>query len=1044
MNNKRKFSKLYMNIYVLIGLLLTIFLSNQALAAKTLAVPNVDQGTTTQTNWCWAATSQAVLSYTGNAPGMCTIADWARGQNGWGNDNCCTNGTGAICNQPNAMWGAAGSIQNILSHYGADSDSYGRSLNLTEVTKAIDDDSPIFVRWGWTAGGGHFVVLRGYNGSDMDIMDPWGGVSNILSHSNLTSTAQRTWTHTLIVKPKKITFVVDDTGSMWDDIDAVKSTLHNQISQLKTDGKFVKYALVTYKDNVNFIGTTLKHDEIDTWVSGLSADGGGDCPEEGYGALDMAADKAKNSEVWWMTDADSHGGFTRMLSSRARLLLAGNTLHSTILGSCSGGFAAAASITAPSQPRISSQDDSVPYSGATNQPLGLLFSALAIESDLNAFTAGENLSGGTGGLFFAVTGATIQKATDAVLEEMLSTALIQRLKLSAGNHDTSVPVDESVTEIKFLINIPSSGTGTLTVKDPDGVTLNAGAPGIEEIVAGDSRMLLVKAPALKKGTYVISSFSDLEYLLSVSGISNFGAELIGDTTAGVGKTLPIQLTISSLSSPTGLAGPGPDGPGGIMPMVSLLPLNPPFNTMNLQFFIMGEDGTGQRAVTLFDDGLHNDKLPSDGIYGGTLVPDIGGKFRIGVTDGLSYYRVTKLLVVSGSVAVEAPDEVVVAPGTNFDHLFSVQNLGTATRTYDLVSTTSAGWENVGAIVTPLTIDPAATKTFNVPVTVPLSAVDGDSSTLTLSAVAQDDPSVIDSVSVKTTVWTGPLLQGLNPSTVQWNQELTLTGSGFGNDPGVGNRSTNLQNVTIAGQLVPDSNIIQWQNTLIKIRIPGSTNSGLITVTAGGIQSNSLELVVLPAPNQPPVVNAGPDVQGTIGTKVTLQGSANDPDNGPVPMTYVWTQTSGPAVTLTGANSLTPSYTPNASGTYVFSLMAYDGKDYSAPDTVTVTVSAANVPIRVVQPNGGEVWKVDRWQTIKWSVSPKLVLPKVPASIWLSKDAGGHWLPIGIDLKNSSSFTWKPGRLFVTSKALIKVCTLSNQKFPKPVCDVSDATFTIKK
>ncbi len=883
--NMRNISK-----QVVFYIALIYFGFNNVYADKTLEVPNKDQQVFSD-NWCWAASSQAVLSYTGNEPSMCAIVNFARTQDSrFGSDDCCNKvfplrpvypapGSDS-CDKGNYISGTAGSVQAVLSHYGAESESFSRALNFKEVQDSIDDDSPSVLGMirrdaSGTATGGHAIVLRGYSGSDMtDVMDPWGGKRNIQSHSDLTSRyLAGVWEQSLVAKPKKITFVVDDTGSMLDDIDAVRSTLHNQITQLKTDGKFVKYALITYKDNVTFRGTTLKPDEIDTWVSGLSADGGGDCPEEGYGALDMAADKAKDSEIWWMTDADSHGGFIRMLASRARLLLAGNTLHSTILGSCSGGFAAVAGVESSSQPRISSQNDSVPYSGASNQSLGPLFSALAIESDLNAFTAGENLSGGTGGLFFAVTGTTIQKATDAVLEEMLSTALIQRLKLSAGNHDTSVPVDESVTEIKFLINIPSSGMGTLTVKDPDGVTLNAGTPGIEEIVAGDSRMLLVKAPALKKGTYVISSFSDLEYLLSVSGVSDYGATLIGDTTAGIGKTLPIQLAIPGLSPPRGFVGPGPNGPGGIMSTIVLPALTPPpFNVTNLQFFVMGEDGSGQRAVTLFDDGLHNDKLPGDGIYGGTLVPDIGGKFRIGVTDGLSYYRVTKLLVVSGSVAIQAPDDVVVAPGKNFDHLFSVQNLGTATRTYDLVSTTSAGWENVGTIVTPLTIDPVATKTFNVPVTVPLTSVDGDSSTLTLTAVAQDDPSVIDSVSVKTTVWTGPLLQGLNPSTVQWNQELTLTGSGFGNDLGVGNRSTNLQNVTIAGQRVPDSNIIQWQNTLIKIRIPGSTNSGLITVTAGGIQSNSLELVVLPTSNQPPVVNAGPDIQGTIGTKVTLQGS----------------------------------------------------------------------------------------------------------------------------------------------------------------------------
>lgn len=559
----------------------------------------------------------------------------------------------------------------------------------------------------------------------------------------------------------------------------------------------------------------------------------------------MAAEKAKNSEVWWMTDADSHGGFTRMLTTRVRLLLAGNTLHSTILGSCSGGFAAKTGILAEGAPNTSSQNDTIPYSSILINRSLLPISALAFESDLNAFTAGENLSLGTGGLFFAVTGDTIQKATDAVLEEILSTALIQRLKLAAGNHVNTVLVDSSVKEIKFLVNIPSSGTGSITVKNPLGATLIPGTPGVEEIEAGDSRMLLVKAPALKFGKYTITSFSDIDYLLSVSGNSNFGGELTGDTTVGINKNISIQLTISGLTPPSFPVGPGPFGPGGKMIPLDPPVLNPrPFNKTNLQFFVMNEDGTGQRIVNFFDDGLHGDKLPNDGIYGGSLIFNTKGRFRIGVTDNLSYYRVTKLLVVSGSVAVQASKDILAAPGSTTSHTFSVQNLGATTRVFDLVNTTTTGWESLSSIVTPLSIDPAATKTFKVPLTVPLAAQNGDSSTITLSAVAQDDPSVIDTVSVKATAWKGALLQGLSPATVKWHQELTLNGSGFGSDPGVGKRSTNLNNVSIAGQRIPDAGITAWSNTTIKLVVPASTNSGLVTITVGGVQSNSLEVIVL--------------------------------------------------------------------------------------------------------------------------------------------------------------------------------------------------------
>lgn len=221
---------------------------------------------------------------------------------------------------------------------------------------------------------------------------------------------------------------------------------------------------------------------------------------------------------------------------------------------------------------------------------------------------------------------------------------------------------------------------------------------------------------------------------------------------------------------------------------------------------------------------------------------------------------------------------------------------------------------------------------------------------------------------------------------------------------------------------------------------------LATDTAGNTENQELlaeaTIKIEVIPNQPPLVSAGPDMQGVVGQPVTLQGSASDPDSGPKPLTYSWTQTSGPTVTLSGANTLTPNFTPMTPGIYMFALQVSDGKDFIAA-RVTVTV-AADIPIRVVQPNGGETWKVGLAQTIKWSTSPNLVIPKVPAIILLSKDGGSRGFPIGIDLGNKGSYTWKPWALFTTQRALIQVCTLSNQRIPRPLCDVSDATFTITK
>ena len=105
-------------------------------------------------------------------------------------------------------------------------------------------------------------------------------------------------------------------------------------------------------------------------------------------------------------------------------------------------------------------------------------------------------------------------------------------------------------------------------------------------------------------------------------------------------------------------------------------------------------------------------------------------------------------------------------------------------------------------------------------------------------------------------------------------------------------------------------------------------------------------------NQPPVANAGPDQSVSVGQLVTLNGSSSsDPDNN-LPLSYAWTQSGGPSVTLSGATTATPSFTPTAVGVYTFSLVVTDSLGLaSAPDQVLVTVTPVRVylPVIVRQP-----------------------------------------------------------------------------------------------
>jgi len=108
---------------------------------------------------------------------------------------------------------------------------------------------------------------------------------------------------------------------------------------------------------------------------------------------------------------------------------------------------------------------------------------------------------------------------------------------------------------------------------------------------------------------------------------------------------------------------------------------------------------------------------------------------------------------------------------------------------------------------------------------------------------------------------------------------------------------------------------------------------------GGMDTDTMLVTVT---NAPPAADAGPDQSVTEGTPVTLDGTAStDPDGDP--LTFLWTQLSGPPISLAGANTATPSLTPIAAGTYDLEVAVDDGDGGRDTDIVLVTVLAPNRP-----------------------------------------------------------------------------------------------------
>ncbi len=152
--------------------------------------------------WCWAAVSTAIIRGKGTFVSQCTVAEYTRIHATWhnfGSVDCCVDPLQG-CNYWNYNWGFAGSIQDILQNWGISNYGYGASLALSMVQSNINENKPFIIRWGWTGGGGHFLVGYGVADSTLYYMNPWPGEGRkIADYTWVVTGSNHTWTHTNIL-----------------------------------------------------------------------------------------------------------------------------------------------------------------------------------------------------------------------------------------------------------------------------------------------------------------------------------------------------------------------------------------------------------------------------------------------------------------------------------------------------------------------------------------------------------------------------------------------------------------------------------------------------------------------------------------------------------------------------------------------------------------------------------------------------------------------------------------------------------------------------
>jgi hypothetical protein len=148
-----------------------------------------------ESQWCWAAvaTSVSLFYNAGSGRTQCSVVNAELGQT-----TCCQCGCTPACNQPWYLDLALQRTANLAS-WSAGTVAY------SAIRGQVVAGRPLGARIGWSGGGGHFVVLDGYNsagGQYLSVRDPFYG-SSVYTYASFQSSYQTigSWTDTYDTQP---------------------------------------------------------------------------------------------------------------------------------------------------------------------------------------------------------------------------------------------------------------------------------------------------------------------------------------------------------------------------------------------------------------------------------------------------------------------------------------------------------------------------------------------------------------------------------------------------------------------------------------------------------------------------------------------------------------------------------------------------------------------------------------------------------------------------------------------------------------------------